>query len=189
MSDFIGHYKGVISEAQCDEAMDLIYSNKISSVNFRAGSSQVDYMFESYDLDLSDPAQNKINNVFKKVAENAINDYFKSNNISEFLIDLQCFAYSHSNIDKIDKGIGLPLHYDKEFDNEYVSKRNFIIVVYLNNIQEGGELVFPLQQKIIVPVKGDLVIIPSFFTHPHWVNPSLLDDRYAYHVNYHTRKN
>jgi len=44
-------------------------------------------------------------------------------------------------------------------------------MVYLNNVEEGGETEFLYQGKRIAPEEGKLVIFPTAFTHPHRGNP------------------
>ena len=187
MNDFIGHYPGVIDPKICKDVLGFIDTKQITPTDFKGGQSQVDYNFISYDIDLNDPELNAANKHFVKAAENALDDYFEKPGMFKDLVNRSNYRYVHSSIDMIEKMGGLPIHFDKEYDKDFISKRNFIIVIYLNEITSGGELVFPLQKRIISPKVGDLAIIPSFFTHPHYVNPSLFEDRYAYHLNYSTR--
>ena len=186
MSDFIGHYQNVVSEADCMKALKLLETKGIESKSFRDRDSQVDYMFESFFIETKDKDLKAINNIFKEASDKAIRLYFDENKISG-MIGPSDFKYSHSTIDLIKKHISLPIHFDREFNEKtFKSKRNFIIVIYLNTLTEGGELVFPIQGKAIKPKMGDLVIIPTFYSHPHYVNPSLYEDRYSYHLTYNT---
>lgn len=45
------------------------------------------------------------------------------------------------------------------------------LLFYLNDVDEGGETWFPLQDMKIKPRKGTAVIFPVGFTHPHQVLP------------------
>jgi len=61
----------------------------------------------------------------------------------------------------------------------YDSKSNFYrimaIIIYLNDIQYGGETEFPILNRMIIPKKGSLVIFPSVFTHWHYGRKSNID--------------
>jgi len=43
------------------------------------------------------------------------------------------------------------------------------LVFYLNDVPEGGETVFPVQDVKVSPVEGRAVMFPVGFTHPHQV--------------------
>jgi len=56
------------------------------------------------------------------------------------------------------------LHYEKNKENP---KRQLVYMVYLNTIKKGGGTEFPFQNTIIKAIKGNLIIWPADFTHPH----------------------
>lgn len=45
-------------------------------------------------------------------------------------------------------------------------------LVYLNDVDSGGETAFPLQERTISPALGRAIIFPVGFTHPHAVLPA-----------------
>ena len=47
---------------------------------------------------------------------------------------------------------------------------NITMVACLNDGYEGGDLVFPRQNVFVKLKKGDIVIFPGGFTHPHYVD-------------------
>lgn len=83
------------------------------------------------------------------------------------------------------EGSGIPRHTDDQIDGDIF--RNIGVLVYLNS-PNGGELIFPLQKRIIKPEAGKLVIFPSLYTHPHMVIPTCKEDRYALRFNYGSSK-
>ena len=52
-------------------------------------------------------------------------------------------------------------------------------MVYLNDIEDGGETEFLYQGKRVNPVQGRFVCWPSGFTHVHRGNPPLQETKYA----------
>tara|TARA_X000000368_G_C22740550_1_gene583645 strand:- start:44 stop:631 length:588 start_codon:yes stop_codon:yes gene_type:complete len=53
--------------------------------------------------------------------------------------------------------------------------RTFAWMVYLNDVEEGGETEFLYQKTKVKPEKGKVVIWPGGFTHPHRGNPPMSD--------------
>ena len=66
-----------------------------------------------------------------------------------------------------------------ESDNKNISHRVLAWMVYLNNVEEGGETEFLYQHLRIKPKKGTLLIWPTGFTHTHRGNPPLIGDKYV----------
>ena len=58
------------------------------------------------------------------------------------------------------------------------SRRLLLCMLYLNDVDEGGETEFLYQHKRIKPVKGRIVICPTAFTHTHRGNPPLTTPKY-----------
>lgn len=53
------------------------------------------------------------------------------------------------------------------------------LVLFLNDVQEGGELVFPLHGVRVKPEKGKAVLYPSLFTYRHFVEAVRSNPRYV----------
>jgi hypothetical protein len=51
-------------------------------------------------------------------------------------------------------------------------------MIYLNDVQEGGETEFLYQHMRVKPEQGTLVIWPAAFTHTHRGNPPLSNEKY-----------
>ena len=65
-----------------------------------------------------------------------------------------------------------------EHDNRKNGSRLLLVMLYLNDVEEGGETEFLYQSRRIKPKQGTLVICPSGFTHTHRGNPPLTGDKY-----------
>ena len=57
--------------------------------------------------------------------------------------------------------------------------RVLLFLIYLNDIEEGGETDFFYQSKSIRPKAGSMVIAPCGFTHTHRGNVPISDDKYV----------
>lgn len=58
------------------------------------------------------------------------------------------------------------------------SKRVLAWLVYLNDVEEGGETEFLYQSMRVKPKKGTAVVFPAAFTHLHRGNPPLSGEKY-----------
>jgi hypothetical protein len=56
--------------------------------------------------------------------------------------------------------------------------RALFFLMYLNNIEEGGETEFLYQNKRVQPKEGRLIIAPASWTHMHRGNTTLKGDKY-----------
>ena len=68
-------------------------------------------------------------------------------------------------------------HTEKSTGKHY-SYRLFVAMMYLNDIEEGGETEFLKQKVRIKPKMGRVVIFPANYTHIHRGNPPFNKDKY-----------
>ena len=60
---------------------------------------------------------------------------------------------------------GYPVyHYETSY---YTSYRTLVYMLYLNTVTDGGGTQFPFQDMLTNAIKGDMIIWPAYFTHPH----------------------
>ena len=59
-----------------------------------------------------------------------------------------------------------------------VSNRICAWMLYLNDVEEGGETEFLYQHKRFKPKQGTLMLWPASYTHAHRGNPPLSNDKY-----------
>jgi Rps23 Pro-64 3,4-dihydroxylase Tpa1-like proline 4-hydroxylase len=65
-----------------------------------------------------------------------------------------------------------------ECGTRQTSNRVLFFILYLNDVEEGGETEFLYQSKRVKPKAGRIVISPTGFTHTHRGNPPLSGDKY-----------
>jgi hypothetical protein len=75
-------------------------------------------------------------------------------------------------------------HEDGNFGLNYKmgGSRVLAIIIALNGDYDGGELVFPCQNFTIKLKKGQCVLFPPYWTHPHYTN-NLKNGTYRYTIN------
>ncbi|MGF6274272.1 hypothetical protein ABIB38_002652 [Massilia sp. UYP11] len=86
------------------------------------------------------------------------------------------------NLQKYQRGSGGYHHWHSEIYPQNAScdslHRVLLWMVYLNDVEDGGETEFLYQGRKIVPKKGRLVIAPAGFTHTHRGNMAKSGDKY-----------
>lgn len=60
----------------------------------------------------------------------------------------------------------------------HFSSRISFFILYLNDVDEGGETEFLYLSKRIKPKQGKLLLAPAHYTHTHRGNPPLTGDKY-----------
>jgi hypothetical protein len=86
------------------------------------------------------------------------------------------------NLQKYQRGSGGYHHWHSEIYPQNASceslHRVLLWMVYLNDVDEGGETEFLYQGRKIAPKKGRMVIAPAGFTHTHRGNVATSGDKY-----------
>ena len=63
-------------------------------------------------------------------------------------------------------------------DDVYTNKRLFSFVLYLNNVDVGGETKFLHQNISVKPIEGRLLIFPATYLHIHTGLPPISNNKY-----------
>lgn len=83
----------------------------------------------------------------------------------------------HIKVQKTEVGGGYHVWHCESGSRE-CSSRILAWVLYLNDVEEGGETEFLYQHKRVKPRQGTVVIWPASFTHIHRGNPPLSNSKY-----------
>lgn len=83
----------------------------------------------------------------------------------------------HVKVQKTKVGGGYHI-WHHETDKRDTSNRVLAWMLYLNDIEEGGETEFLYQHTRVKPTRGTFVIWPAGFTHTHRGNPPLSNEKY-----------
>lgn len=173
--NFINLYPASFDESFCHEVLETFRRDLPQlqmGMKYSEGAS-------TYKLPLNEDRWSEVAARVVNVAESKLKNYLSP------VANLVPHKYMFRSLSmlKYEAGAGVPLHYDEELSPDGNGK-NFIFLIYLNSVSVGGELVFPLQNEVIRPEPGLMVIFPTFFTHPHQVIPSLVEERYCLRIEY-----
>ncbi len=88
------------------------------------------------------------------------------------------FQQAYMNIQKTSKSQGYHVwHYE---DGPYANNRRmFATMLYLNDVEEGGETEFLYQSLRVKPERGKFLIWPAQWMHTHRGNPPLSGEKYV----------
>jgi len=184
--NFLKEYPNSISEDTCKDIVNFYLKNEISKVDETLSKNTTImrdfWLKKSNNLYFWDKILEKI----KINADRCIEEYLS---FSHFCKLEHYFLYD-ANIMHHTKNFNISPHYDSELINlegkEYL--RHFVILLYLNDDFEGGELILPVQKLSIKPKQGSFLFLPSSFMYPHVIAPAFGNDRYVLRLNYYFDK-
>ena len=183
MDDFIGQYENVLSQDECNNLIryfeelkevnsPLLYQRQ--NINDGARHQKDDescYMDHSFLLSKHSGIFRGFIDEFQKIY---VNLYEKKYSILKESAKLNI---EHLKLQKTDIGGGYHLwHYENS--TSITASRPITFMIYLNDVDEGGETEFLYLHKRFSPKRGRLLIWPSGFTHTHRGNPPLSNDKY-----------
>ena len=155
LQDFIKIYDDVFSDEECEE---LINEFNVGEQEFIDEDKRPKFTQVTLSEEKSKSIISKLNN--------PINDYCDFCDVSEYMLP-ETFAYELARIKKYRNGS------DDQFKEhvdvrDYGSSRRFMsFLIYLNDVEVGGETRFINIQKKVRPKRGRLLIFPPLWLFPH----------------------
>jgi hypothetical protein len=108
------------------------------------------------------------------------NDGTKGELVGSLIPMMYCSGFL--NVQKYDQGVGgYPNWHSEQYPEEgrfEALHRVLLYMVYLNDVEEGGETEFFHQEIKIKPKKGSMVIAPAAWTHTHRGNTPISGDKF-----------
>lgn len=174
--DFIGIYENVFSEKECQEAINIFEKYHQNGLTYSRTSC--------YEID--DASLNIVDDVIEIEREP---DFLKPflqryqeviyplyNRQYPILQNLSRHFPKILKIQKTEPAGGYHVWHCEH--NGSKSNRLLSWILYLNDVEDGGETEFLYQSLRIKPKCGTLILFPSFFTHTHRGNPPLKESKY-----------
>ena len=182
--NFIGIYDNVLTQSECQEmiryydemdGLDLVIDHKKYGEDGKPGHKRKDstvFMFEEDVFYLNRTHHTLVKFLPKFWA--SYNEY-----IAEYSILKIAAKHGIRSIRAQKTPVGGGFHeWHFETDTHEVSSRIITWMIYLNDVEEGGETEFLYYPKRIKPKAGRLLIWPAGFTHTHRGNPPLSNTKY-----------
>lgn len=183
--EFIKTFSQVISPNLCEVLIEH-YLNNYSE------TSRLQYPIENPPnreltlTGLKDSLIDRLEDNLKVIGQSKLSEYLGGTKYE----NKDLYFYNHLSLMHYTNTSSKPYHFDSEFDYKDDSEllRLFAILIYLNDDFEGGELMFPLQSKVIKPEVGKLVVFPTSFMFPHLTIPAFGKDRMVLRMHYYVCK-
>ena len=179
MKNFIGIYDGIGSSEYCEKFIKFIEYLNVNSIAKKENKLPHNRELISvntahlstwgYDLSHVDPVANQ----FLPLVVSCIEQYGEEYSI----LSKNTFMLFDIKAKKFPLGGGFhDWHY--ETMNRNSTARSFVVQMYLNTIEEGGETEFLYINKRVKAKQGRVVIFPAGYTHTHRGNPAIGKDKY-----------
>jgi predicted 2-oxoglutarate/Fe(II)-dependent dioxygenase YbiX len=173
-SDHIYMFNNVISGEHCEIIREHIEKNAIIKECEKHNSSNVKaYVRKNEFLDSSESLYKEIfESFFDRMCSTLQSRYGIIINTFEPLILRKIYGDTSLHIDDIYGIIDL---------KTYIPPRKLACIIAVNDDYEGGELIFPCQDRAIKLKKGQMILFPPYFTHPHY-SEKLKNNTYRYTI-------
>ena len=155
MSEYIKHYRGVLTDASCDVLVNALLSVDRKHIKeHRSDRKRFDQVFlNAANMELIPGITRVIGNI-----------------VSQYRMDIpfytQFFPKLHIETPKV-KGYSPGGEFKPHCDVDAVSSQRYLaFLFYLNDDFEGGQTQF-LPDIMVEPVKGSVVVFPPNWQHPH----------------------
>lgn len=161
--DFIGIFENAVDPRFCDFLVN--YMDKAEFVDFNRNFSHV----KDKQICLDGFSPSECSQMMKYVNNclfHYINEYTYLGNFS--------YVSSLCLLQKTEPTNGYHL-FHAENVNWNLNNRTMAWMVYLNDVEEGGETEFLYQKRKVKPKKGTILIWPGGYTHLHRGNPPMSD--------------
>ena len=181
IDDFIGVFDNAVTKEYCDSLIDFF--NHVQNMgktvtrqehdgvdSLKKNNSMYFYMAETDPLilDRSQECIYPFIDALKKCYEMYVEKYSVIADMGRHVLNPDI------KLQKTLPGEGYHVWHAEAADR-YSARRVALCMLYLNDVDEGGETEFLYQSKRIKPVTGRIVICPTAYTHTHRGNPPLGD--------------
>ena len=167
--------KGLLTKQECERI--LYKRKKYSTVN----GMLTDYLVYSSELSSAPDWEIEFS-----MLEQRIKPFLKQYSDGLLgLLPLESVSISHVGFLNDEFGEFTELHYDWELvhvKNREAIVKPFVVLIYLSEVEEGGELLFPLQDSKVIPEIGKAVIFPCNYTYPHTSMPVIKGSKHVCRV-------
>jgi len=187
LSDFIYIKENAFDYAFCNELIQLHLANSSNVIEGQVGPNLVDYNFKKsldYDLARDKGHYVKYGSLIVDTIGKVFEEYSDSlPHQSEFQTKIEFFAKNKQQIptfqiQKYNKGDGHFNGWHYENASLRSSLRTFVFIIYLNEVNEGGETEILFSNQKIKPKVGTVLIHPAFYPFVHRGNMPISNDKY-----------
>ena len=185
IEDFVGYFDGFVSPEQCDTLIDYYnwsqQNNRAWSRQQSEGVSSVVKADTSCAMEFGSDMTLAWPNIGRYISQ--FNDVFWNECYPIYMERYGVLKNANKHgivtykVQKTLPGQGYHVWHCEDLDRD-AATRIGTYILYLNDVDEGGETEFLYLGKRIQPKKGRLVIFPAGYTHTHRGNPPLSGEKF-----------
>ncbi len=155
-------YDNAMSPEDCKKIIELFETNKDQIQAFNTGRKE----YSEIDIDKFETPWSETKEKFISMMKTHMNKFMKDVKIqiNDFppIIDMENIRIKKYLPNDKDE---FKIHVDVL--RSLLSKRFLVYILYLNDVEEGGETHLPKLNIKVKPKEGRLLMFPPFWTHPH----------------------
>jgi len=175
--DFIGIYSNAFTSEECDNIIKKFDFYEKKGFVYDRPTQRL--FLDDKSLDVSSFSELTWDDDFIECFHQRFYDYIYPiyNNKYGILQQTQKHRSKYVKIQKTFPCQGYHLWHCETSSN--INNRILSWILYLNDVEEGGETEFLYQSLRVSPKKGTFILFPSYFTHTHRGNPPLSGEKYV----------
>lgn len=182
--DFIGVFHNVASKEECNKIIE--HFENVDELKLTVSRKE----FEEINSTLKDnkiyPMINEGDSLLMRINQNILKGFIENLNTVYEIYKKKYDVMDSLDIHKLNPDVkiqktvpGQGYHvWHCENAGIATSRRALLCMMYLNDVEEGGETEFLYQSLRVKPKAGTIVICPAYFTHTHRGNPPLKEAKY-----------
>ncbi len=166
MKDFILHRRHSLSKDKCNSIIDYFETHKEFHCLGTAGGREVDSSQKISTEILLSFRNSEVSSIFGEFLKEVVDVYKKQYPFIDEGVD----SWNIDDVFKIQKYNPHEGYFALHCENTghlEPSKRILAWMIYLNDVTDGGHTEFPSQNRKFQPRRGDILLWPAYFTHPH----------------------
>ena len=182
IENFVGVFENAFSKEYCDEVIE--YFEQATAAGFVQNRQQQNadtskrsindsqfYAHSEFSIKYTAELATKFSSIFWN---ELYSEYVKKFDIMQDFASHKIYSYK---VQKTEVGQGYHVWHTENM-NKDTSERILTWILYLNDVEEGGETEFLYYPKRIKPKTGTLILWPAGFTHTHRGNPPISNTKY-----------
>lgn len=182
--NFIRQYDGVVSDQNCD---DLIHFFEVSAQHTKYTRNDVSKVSDTAVAITPWDRQSLIYNTACPPVIGAHEEFMQNfwQCFENYKLEFQTVDLDSSQLSIFDfkmqrtrPGEGYHIWHHEKTAHASGNRRCLTWILFLNDVDDGGELEFIYYHQRVKPKKGTLILFPVSFTHTHRGNPPLNNDKY-----------
>ena len=178
----IQEYKNAVDDEMCSLIIDF-FEEKTHLQRKGLSGAYVDVEFKNtIDINFNKYVDSMVLSVFKESLHKCLIDYANKNEglYKSFSYEEKLFNLSECVLKRYTKNEGFYRgHCDVVPADEFSVNRAVSFLLYLNDVEDGGETEFTTLGLKIKPERGKVLMFPPFWTHQHKAHIPKSNDKYV----------